>query len=798
MTILLFTNCNMSKINSKQDFVGVSPTDELTFECGEENRALIVLSSGKWTVEDLPEWMDVTPKQGKSEDEIIITVKENTEIDDREGRFAITSGSAEVTVKVTQYGSIKTNYIDLDLKDSTTSLAYDENTGKMTISYADGIVDAEDYEGKTIVLPAEYEFDIRVIENSSASGNTLTLETSQGNMSDIFKNVSFALATSSGANTRALEGKRVITPSAVGYFDEHGQYHEKTSIATKDLYFENNEQLWSCHADFSGETIVDGNAGKIYWDKCTFDAGLNALFEFDFGEKQIDEVTRKGDIRRFSYILNGTMDMDLMLHYIYESNYDKEKDDIIKENIIKTIVFKFMVGKVPVYISVDTHLGRALDFSAEGRVDATAGVKLETEMNVGVEWTKVKGAEVIKDIDKRMDIHHPTLEAEASATAKVSYYPHVDIKLYKFLGPWVEPRPYLKEDLKAGLRASTDGENFIGWEEKIYAGEDLKLGLDISFGVWDFTPWESEMLNPVEDNLLFEAPVRITKISPEDGIEIKGGETITAEFLVEAYSPLTETYFPCPNVYVISEVNTGKLVKSLIKNNQEGVVKIEWTPSNTQQTLTVTPTMTASIVNADGDIIDDATLTVETEHEYSTAELWVDLGLPSGIKWAAWNVGASSPEEYGEYFAWGEITEKNIYNFDSYQHKEADTYIYIGDCISGTSYDVATVRWGGGARMPTHEEIQELDRECKWEHGYMNGELGAFAIGPNGNSIFFPFSGDRYYSKLISDGSAGSFWSGTKHPSQKCAYYLYCDRGCARSNDFWSYYRGLPVRPVLD
>ena len=198
------------------------------------------------------------------------------------------------------------------------------------------------------------------------------------------------------------------------------------------------------------------------------------------------------------------------------------------------------------------------------------------------------------------------------------------------------------------------------------------------------------------------------------------------------------------------------------------------------------------------------------EKERPTPGQWVDLGLRSGVKWAGWNVGASAPEEYGGYFAWGETSEKSVYDDESYQHNEKYYYgndpdswywIYsdIGDCISGTSYDVATVRWGGGARMPTIEEIIELHALCSWEPGYVNGVKGGFAIGPNGNSIFIPFAGCRVDSYLGDEGYRGCLWSGTRGESFGTGEgYVFCDW----SNALWGgeYARtvGCSVRPVSD
>lgn len=203
------------------------------------------------------------------------------------------------------------------------------------------------------------------------------------------------------------------------------------------------------------------------------------------------------------------------------------------------------------------------------------------------------------------------------------------------------------------------------------------------------------------------------------------------------------------------------------------------------------------------------------EKERPTPGQWVDLGLPSGIKWAGWNVGASAPEEYGGYFAWGETSEKSMYIFGSYQYKDNyycyddDPYTYsgmysdIGDCISGTNYDVATVRWGGGARMPTLEEIKELIGYCEWETGSLNDVKGVFAVGPNCNSIFIPFAGSRHFSDLYDEGLDGYLWSGTRgYYDEGLHGYYACGLNCDWYNTSWGsgWFRdpGCSVRPVSD
>ena len=164
---------------------------------------------------------------------------------------------------------------------------------------------------------------------------------------------------------------------------------------------------------------------------------------------------------------------------------------------------------------------------------------------------------------------------------------------------------------------------------------------------------------------------------------------------------------------------------------------------------------------------------------------WVDLGLPSGLKWATCNVGASQPEEYGDYLAWGEVEPKEYYYWDSYKwcngsHDTQTKYCtdsYYGIVDNKTtlelSDDAANYNWGGSWRMPTKEEQDELRNNCSWEWITQNGVNGYTVTGPNGNSIFLPAAGCRYDSSLLSVGSYGDYWSSSLDTnSPYYAYYL--------------------------
>lgn len=164
----------------------------------------------------------------------------------------------------------------------------------------------------------------------------------------------------------------------------------------------------------------------------------------------------------------------------------------------------------------------------------------------------------------------------------------------------------------------------------------------------------------------------------------------------------------------------------------------------------------------------------------------IDLGLPSGTKWACCNVGASSPEGYGGYYAWGETSEKSVYNEETYlyltgQDTDGDGWIDknrdlidIGSDIAGSSYDVAHVRWGGSWIMPSHDRQMELMNNCAREWTTVNGVNGILVTGPSGGQIFLPAAGHRWRGGLRNAGSSGQYWSSTQHPGYiDHAYGLY-------------------------
>lgn len=197
----------------------------------------------------------------------------------------------------------------------------------------------------------------------------------------------------------------------------------------------------------------------------------------------------------------------------------------------------------------------------------------------------------------------------------------------------------------------------------------------------------------------------------------------------------------------------------------------------------------------------------------TSAVVWVDLGLPSGLLWANCNLGANAPEEYGNYYAWGETQPKENYGWSTYQYcmedfhqltKYCDNSDYghdgFTDNISTLEAmdDAATAALGAGARTPTEAEWSELMTNTTKELVTENNVYGMKFTADNGNSIFLPAAGLNDGSEYLLVGEGGYYWSSTLLPerpifAKDLAYtsFVQIINNCYRSY-------GLSVRAVRD
>lgn len=196
----------------------------------------------------------------------------------------------------------------------------------------------------------------------------------------------------------------------------------------------------------------------------------------------------------------------------------------------------------------------------------------------------------------------------------------------------------------------------------------------------------------------------------------------------------------------------------------------------------------------------DEPVTPPDDHEY------VDLGLPSGTLWATCNVGANAPEEYGDFFAWGETEPKDLYEWSTYKWCNGSFDNLTKYCINSSEGmvdnkteldpedDAAYANWGSSWRMPTTDQQTELRTKCTWTWTTRNGVNGRLVTGPNGASLFLPAAGYCTFSHRDA-GNSCFCWSRSLSAGSAYAYSMDFDSVAVYLGNFHRNF-GFNVRAV--
>lgn len=237
---------------------------------------------------------------------------------------------------------------------------------------------------------------------------------------------------------------------------------------------------------------------------------------------------------------------------------------------------------------------------------------------------------------------------------------------------------------------------------------------------------------------------------------------------------------------------------AMAANAQERIMRIHH-PDGSSQTIKITDVDKITFENA-GD----------QPCPVGPTDKMVDLGL--SVMWAAWNVGATEPSDYGNFYAYGEIEPKEEYTFENYTYRDPDyeegqfyeqweAYYKLGSTFTGTNYDVAHVKWGEQWRIPTREEWKELINNTTWTWTAIGDVVGCRATSKlNGNSIFFPAAGNMVDADHTHDQLGCFYWTSSEYdgePSEECRNYRANMDATYRGADGYDYPEvGFSVRAV--
>lgn len=348
--------------------------------------------------------------------------------------------------------------------------------------------------------------------------------------------------------------------------------------------------------------------------------------------------------------------------------------------------------------------------------------------------------------------------------------------LYKMLTGQTPP------DATEVANSITDGGNIIE-HNLLNAGISASLATSVSKAMWSSSNTRIQSVKDLIDRL-YNQPKNIGKkpVTNEQTVTIPNVPNISAMQPQSAFKryilPLLCFFAGCVATFLII-IGYQSTNKSFVFTNPEGIAD------------------TSMVINS---------IPMEATHGTYRGHAWVDLGLPSGTKWATMNVGAKNIGDYGSLFAWGETEKKSDFSETNYKfymgyspklHNEAPIYSkyerHTQDTELAPEDDAAYVNWGEGWRIPTYEQAKELVDYCIRSTVYVSERPAVKIEGPNGNFIVFP-SNEKYDVET-------SFWSRSRYNDQysqePCNIRLCSEEHIFCFIESTPRYNGIPIRPVI-
>ena len=655
---------------------------------------------------------------------------------------------------------VNPEYVPIDW-DNATVLSSNDSTGNYQIQFKGTVPDI--HPGSVLAIDQDTVVHYIFVESVSINGNTMNITSSEAFLTDIFYDSEFTLSTEAAGKSKA--SGVVFYPVEAYELDGVGKYHPlfKDGQRKGDMRFTHN--LWSFEYNNDGHVLFSGSNYIVQMERMNLDLSLDMEMSMNFGGRTVSEVVGDAVIRYRSKALEvdaaliGTFNTEQRVRCDVWGSCSYTPDyDLWKHNLFRPLSIKFVVYGVPVVLTLRTDLFWQVEMSASGEIAAYTGFTDHAEGRMGFEWKQSGGMAPVSSFENTFTFTPPTVEGKGQIQAKVWAFPRVSVMLYDVVGPSFDFMPYLADTLRGGFREQMLGQtnDYCAWSLDCHTGLDLRCGLSLRFFGYEVENYSTPKWNCI-DKRLYHSPKKVVHASGRP----QGGQTTTIRFNVYDTSYLTNQAVMTPLPQIVKFEAEGQL-SSEYGIARGGRVSVSWTPTDGD-------ILYAKLYDYSGNV-----LAQDAVHAGESYGDWVDLGLPSGLLWATRNVGATSPEDYGDYFAWGETSPKGVYNWSTYQYCSGDLSQLTKYCnlsyhgyngftddltILQPSDDAATASYGG--RTPTKEEWQELLNNTTVSWTTQNGVNGRRFTGANGNSLFLPATGIRIGSSLYYDGRDGDYWSST-------------------------------------
>lgn len=573
---------------------------DLTYEATEEE--VRFEATDDWEIKSLPEWVSATPTDGGEGTDICLTlsIEENPEYRERTGDviLATADGQDADTLTVRQFGI--SAYIPIDYEENKLT-GFDPATGTVTLEYGDQKPTLR--AGASIVIPTDSISYIRIVRQVSQDGKTLTLQTEEGDMTDVFVNQEFTLATTPvsravvtrGGGVRTTDDRGVIHPVKITASMPDGSMRtlydleaQAATRATGDIINAGDDHpFFDRTYSADGETIADWGNARLEWEKCNHRLSVSGHFNFTFGMRTevSDDGTvsvPKGELLGFWCYVDGTASAEMIMKLIAEAEFDAGLNEAVLEDVLtaRGFTFTFPVAGVPVTVNVNADIMVDAAIAADANAELTAGMSAGMDINAGFSY--VYGSRSLEPIwtapAPTFTLHKPELTAKANVDAHVSLYPKIRVRFFNFAGPDIAIKPYLLDHLEFDGRAGMEGENHAKWSNRLYYRTDLEANLALDFaGIpgWDWSSATMTISTPEQD--LHRTPDKIELVSPENGSLQPEKQPITVKFSVTDFS-ITGDNEASAEAAVQFIPSQGIVDASLGYSDENGEVTVQWTP----------------------------------------------------------------------------------------------------------------------------------------------------------------------------------------------------------------------------
>lgn len=678
--------------------------------------------------------------------------------------------------------------------EETSLTSYDDSTGIYQIQFTGSVPDI--HPGSVIAIDRDTVVLYRFVTSANVTGNTVNVTTVEAYLTDIFANTEFTLSTE--AEGKSTAKGLVFYPVEAYVVGENGAY--QPFMSKGDTRFTHN--LWSFNYNNDGQVLFSGSNYTVQMEKMNLDLSLDLDMKINFGGRDIYEIVGdavdryRSKAMEINAALVGTFNTEQRVRCDIWGSCSYTPDyDLWKHNLFRPLSVKFLVYGVPVVLTLRTDLFRQVEMSASGEIAAYTGFTNHAEGRMGFEWQQSGGMSPVGSFENTFTFTPPTVEGKGQIQAKVWAFPRVSVMLYDAVGPSFDFMPYLTDTLRGGFREQMLGQtnDYCAWNLDCHAGLDLRCGLSLRFFGYEVENYSTPRWKCI-DKKLYHSPKKVVHASGRP----QGGQTATIRFNVYDTSYLTNQAVMTPLPQIV-KFEAGGQLSSEYGIAAGGTASVSWTPDGSD-------TLWAKLYDINGNVLSWDTVIVKCDCNLTSGD-WVDLGLPSGLLWATRNVGASSPTDYGDYFAWGETTPKSHYAWSTYRYCYPRTYLtwcftkywpktandihhyyncnYCDNLITlQPEDDAATANWGSGVRTPTKSEWYELISNTTSQWTTCNGINGRLLTGSNGNCLFLPSSG--YMDSLLSAPNGlnfhGRYWS-----SSLDTFYISSTYYFGNAMHFWFY-----------